>query len=298
MTKKKTLDTLVEDIYGKLSVLGEGKPLDLDEKTIDDFGESMKTILSEWSNPKPRDNGTLRMSNIGRPTRQLWYDLKSTGESTEVIPPSVFIKFLYGHLLEEVLLFLIKLSGHKVDNEQKEVTVSGVKGHMDCTIDGEVVDIKTASGFAFKKFKEGTLAEQDTFGYLPQLAGYEEAEGTNEGGFLAMNKESGEIALFRPSEFDKPNIKTKIKKVKDSLKLETPPELCYNPVPEGSSGNMKLPRECVYCRHKFECHKDSNEGKGLRVFKYSKGLTYLTKTPKPPKVLEVTNEWKKSTTAS
>ena len=56
---------------------------------------------------------------------------------------------------------------------------------MDCTIDGEVVDIKTASGFAFKKFKDGTLAEQDAFGYLPQLAGYEEAEGTKKGGLYS-----------------------------------------------------------------------------------------------------------------
>ena len=70
--------------------------------------------------------------------------------------------------------------------------------------------------------------------------------------------------------------------------VDTPPDLCYNPIPEGAAGNMKLPRGCVYCRHKFECHADSNNGKGLRVFKYSKGYTYLTQTVKTPKVLEVT----------
>ena len=67
---------------------------------------------------------------------------------------------------------------------------------MDCVIDGEVVDIKTASGFAFKKFRDGTLAEDDAFGYMAQLAGYEQAEGTKNGGFLALNKESGELAMF------------------------------------------------------------------------------------------------------
>ena len=45
---------------------------------------------------------------------------------------------------------------------EKEVKVKGVQGHMDCVIDGEVIDIKTASGFAFKKFKDGTLREDDT----------------------------------------------------------------------------------------------------------------------------------------
>ena len=284
---KKTIDTLVEDIYNKIGVLADGEHIDLDEDTIEQFGESMKEILYNWSHPEPRGKSTLRMSNIGKKERQLWFDMKSEG-TPERMPPSLFIKFLYGHLLEEIVLFLIKLSGHTVTSEQKEVTVSGIKGHMDCVIDGEVVDIKTASGFAFKKFKDGTLAENDIFGYMAQLAGYEAAEGTSNGGFLALNKESGELALYKPDNFDKPNIKKKIRDVKAAVKLDKPPNLCYNPIPDGKSGNMQLSRECVYCRHKFECHKDSNEGKGLRVFKYSNGLRYLTQVPKVPNVIEVT----------
>ena len=292
---KKTLDTLVEDIYNKIGVLADGEHIDLDPKTIDQFGESMKEILYKWSHPEPRGDATLRMSNIGRKSRQLWFDMKSEG-TPERMPPSLFIKFLYGHLLEEIVIFLIKLSGHTVTDEQKEIKVSGIKGHMDCVIDGEVVDIKTASGFAFKKFKDGTLAENDMFGYMAQLAGYEQAQGTDKGGFLALNKESGELALYRPDNFDKPNIKKKITSIKKAVKLATPPELCYSPVPDGKSGNMQLPRECTYCRHKFECHKDSNEGKGLRVFKYSNGYRYLTKSPKIPNVIEVTDAFNKSQT--
>ena len=292
--KTKTLDTLVQDIYNKIGVLGKGEHIDLDKDTIEQFGESMKEILYKWSHPEPRGNEKLRMSNIGRKSRQLWFDTRAEDTQSENIPAHVFIKFLYGHLLEEIVLFLIRLSGHTVTNEQKEVKVNGIKGHMDCVIDGEVVDIKTASSYAFKKFKDGTLAEQDTFGYLAQLAGYEAAEGTNNGGFLALNKESGELTLYRPDDFDKPNIKKRITDIKKLVKLETPPELCYNPIPEGKSGNMKLPRECTYCRHKFECHKDSNNGQGLRVFKYSDGLRYFTQVPSEPKVIEVTNEWTKS----
>jgi len=288
MAKNKKLDTLVEDIYDKLSVLSDGESLNIDDKTIDAFGESMKEVLSHWANPRPRDSGTLRMSNIGKPMRQLWYDMRSESKTTERIKPSVFIKFLYGHLLEEVLLLLVKIAGHKVTDEQKEVSVSGIKGHMDCVIDGEVVDIKTASSFAFKKFYNKTLAEDDIFGYLPQLAGYEAAMGTNKGGFLAMNKESGEIALYRPDSFDKPDIKNKIKTVKKLIKVDTPPDLCYNPVPDGAAGNMKIGKGCTWCRHKFECHSDANEGKGLRVFKYSNRFSYLTRVVKEPRVLEVT----------
>ena len=287
---KKKLDTLVEDIYEALSALGKGEPLDVSEEVLDNFGNAMKEALRQWSTPRERDKETLRMSNIGRPLRQLWYDLREEGENTQEIPPHTFIKFLYGHLLEEVVLFLVKLAGHKVTDEQKEVKVSGIYGHMDCKIDGEVIDIKTASSYAFRKFKNDTLKDDDTFGYLSQLSGYETAEKTKEGGFLVLNKESGELTLHRPSFFDKPNIKTKIKDVKKAIKLDKPPKLCYTPVPEGKSGNMKLPRGCFYCRHKNECHKDANDGKGLRVFKYSKGLMYLTKVEKEPNVLEITRQ--------
>jgi len=269
--KTKNLNTLVDDIYKKLSVLGKGKSLNLSEESIEQFGESMKEVLRHWSTPKPRATETLRMSNIGRPNRQLWFDMKTEQQAQE-IPPSTFIKFLYGHMLEEVVLLLVKLAGHTVSDEQKNVKIKGIEGHMDCVIDGEVIDVKTASGYAFKKFKDGTLAEDDTFGYMSQLAGYEAGHGTSNGGFLAMNKESGELALYIPEELDKPNIETKIDTVKKSLKKSAPPELCYKPIPDGSSGNMKLPRGCFFCRHKLECHKDSNNGKGLRVFKYSKGL--------------------------
>ncbi len=288
----KKLNTLVDDIYKKLSVLGKGKSLNLSEETIEQFGESMKEVLRHWSTPNPRSVETLRMSNIGRPNRQLWFDMKTEQQAQE-IPPATFIKFLYGHMLEEVVLLLVKLAGHTVSDEQKNVKIKGIEGHMDCVIDGEVIDVKTASGYAFKKFKDGTLAEDDTFGYMSQLAGYEAGHGTSNGGFLAMNKENGELALYIPEELDKPNIETKIDTVKKSLKKQTPPELCYLPIPDGTSGNMKLPRGCFFCRHKVECHKDSNNGKGLRVFKYAKGLTYLTQVVKEPKVDEITNEFKK-----
>ncbi len=179
------------------------------------------------------------------------------------------------------------MAGHTVTSEQKEISVDGIKGHMDCVIDGQVIDIKTASGYAFKKFKEGTLGEDDAFGYLGQLAGYEKANNTSDGGFLVLNKETGELTTFIPDDLDKPNITTKIKEVRNSFTVDSPPEFCYNPVPEGTSGNMKLARGCNWCPHKIECHKDANDGQGLRVFNYAKGPVYLTKIVKEPKVEEV-----------
>jgi hypothetical protein len=197
------------------------------------------------------------------------------------------MKFLYGHLLEQVVLMMVRVAGHNVEHEQLEVDVEGIKGHLDSVIDGQVVDVKTASQFAFRKFVNGTLADDDPFGYLAQLSGYEHALGTDEGGFLVMNKESGEITLHCPDEFDKPNIAVRVQEIRSALVLDTPPEKCYPEEPQGTSGNMKIGKGCTWCRYKQACHVDANDGTGLRTFKYAKSYTHLTKVVKEPNVDEV-----------
>lgn len=273
------LQYLVEDIYNVIDREEEIEP-----ELLEDFSGRIQDAILQWSQPKKQSKG-LRMSNIGRPARQLWYDSKNG--SAPKPNASTRIKFLYGHLLEEVLLLFVRMAKHEVTDEQKEVDVDGIKGHIDCKIDGEVVDIKTASNFAFKKFADGTLPQNDTFGYMAQLSGYEAAEGTSDGGFLAINKESGELALFRPGQLSKPNPHAKIKQLKEALDLDSPPDKCYTPIPEGKKGNEILPPTCVYCHYKNECWSDSNDGDGLRIFKYSNGLKYFTKVNSEPRVEEV-----------
>lgn len=282
----KSLQNIVEDIYENLKPLCNGESLDISEEEIDKFGEDMKNVLRHWARPTARDSSfKLRMSNIGKPSRQLWYDNKS--EKSSSLSPSTMIKFFYGHILEEVVLLLARLSGHDVTDEQKEVEINGVKGHIDCKIDGEVVDVKTASSFAFKKFRHGTLPDDDPFGYIAQISGYEQAEKSSHGGFLAINKETGELAFYEPDELNKIDTKKRIVSLKKILKSNSPPSKCYPDLPEGAKGNMKLNRGCSYCPHKFICHSDSNNGEGLRGFKYAKGITYFTKIVKEPNVEEI-----------
>jgi hypothetical protein len=287
MPKKKQLNTLVDDIYKVLDSLTEGNELNISDNMYKEFGKDMEDALRHWATPQTQTKENLRMSNIGKPERRLWFDAHTDSDTTEKLAPNVQIKFLYGHLLEVLILFFVKLSGHKLTNMQKEITVDGIKGHMDCMIDDEVVDVKTASGYAFKKFKEGTLSEDDAFGYLSQLAGYEHAEGTNKGGFLVMNKETGELCTYIPDDMEKPNIVSKIENVKEIIVKNEPPDFCYDPVPEGVSGNMKLARGCTWCPHKIECHKDSNDGKGLQAYQYAKGPIYFTNIVKEPKVEKI-----------
>ena len=55
----------------------------------------------------------------------------------------------------------------------------------------------------------------------------------------------------------------------------------------GKKGNMKLAKGCSWCKYKYDCYKDSNDGQGLRTFQYSKGLTYLTGVVVEPNVEEL-----------
>ncbi len=281
------LNTIVPDIYNMLEKLSDGEPLPITEEALDETMASMKEAIMHWATPRKRDTDfTVRMSNVGKPSRQMWFE-KRDPNGRGSVDGATQIKFLYGHVLEEIVLMLVRMAGHNVTDEQKEVKVNGIVGHMDCKINGEVVDVKSASKFAFNKFQNGTLAADDPFGYLGQLAGYEEAEGTDEGGFLVINKESGELCMYTPDDLDKPNINTKITTLLDELKLDKPPQLCYTPIPDGKKGNMKLPKGCSWCKYKHECHKDANDGEGLRTFKYSTGYTYLTQVVAEPKVDEV-----------
>lgn len=279
------LETLIDDIYSMLDRLNNQESIaDVIEPLADEFAANMRESLIQWATPQQK--GGLRMSNIGRKDRQLYFDIKSKDEPDRHTP-NTHIKFLYGHLLEQVALLLCKAAGHEVTDEQKEVDVDGIKGHMDSKIDGEVVDVKTASNFSFQKFQEGRLSDDDPFGYNVQLATYEHAEGTDAGGFLVLNKESGELCLHIPEDLDKPNVQHRIEQVKALEALDTPPDFCYPLVDQGKSGNKVISRMCNYCPHKMECYKDSNDGKGLRIFKYSDGLKYFAEVLKEPNVEEI-----------
>ena len=278
------INTVVKDVNKIFSQIGAGKPVELPEKKVDILLSNLKEALSQWSTPREKSVG-LRMSNVGRPNRQLWYDIKSN-KNQEDFSPAVIFRFLYGHVVEELLLFFVDLAGHKVEHQQAEVNVLGLKGHVDCLIDDVVIDVKSASDFSFRKFKDGKLSQDDPFGYLAQLAAYEHGFGKSGGGFLVANKSSGEICLYIPDELEVPNIESRLETVRTELKEDVPPrERCYPIIAKGKSGNMGLHNSCKWCRHKFQCNPD------LRVFKYSNTLEYLTEVEVLPSVEEITAEF-------
>ena len=280
----KEIKTLVQDIYDLMEKRNTPEGVDVDAE-IERFGESMKDLMKKEFKPSNYSGRKLRLSAIGKPDRQLWYSYN--GYTGEKLLPHNFIKFMYGHMIEEMLLFFTRMAGHTVEGEQKECTCEGVKGHMDARVDGRLIDVKSTSSYGFKKFKDGTLAEDDPFGYVAQLKAYAHSEGDDKYGWLAIDKQNGHLTYLEYDNATKHpkidySIADRVNHVKEMVKSEEPPERCYDPVEDGKSGNMKLPVGCSYCGYKKHCYPD------LRGFAYSTGVRFLTKVVNEPKVPEIT----------
>ena len=272
-----SINTLVSDIY---RLLEEGTEEDTYEACLM-FGQRLASLMYERLKPK-EEKRTLRMSNIGKPDRMLWYECNPYVKKEEFNGPTYF-KFLYGDVIEEVVLLLAEVSGHTVKDRQREVTVNGIVGHIDAVIDGVLVDVKSASPYSFKKFKDGTLKQDDPFAYITQLSGYLQGTKMDDGAYVAVDKQNGYITVMSLEDTDRVEINDRVEYIKEVVTAKDPPPRCFSPEPMGKSGNLKLPVGCSYCPFKLECWKDV----GLRKFIYSTGPVWMTHVEKEPEVLEV-----------
>jgi hypothetical protein len=279
--------TIPEDIY---RLLEDTTDHEVSEENVEWAGEVFKNLLRTRLKAREVKKGeeVLRFSSLGKQDRQLWYAANKP-ETAEKMHGKQLFKFLYGDVLEVLLLFLTKESGHEVTHLQHKVEVDGVHGSMDAVIDGVPTDCKSASPYSFQKFANGSFVFDDPFGYIPQLSGYANAiEKTERGGFLVAEKVDGSICFAEVDEYTlKGNPpEPKIAHQREVVNATTPPARCYDDVPEGKSGNRKLSIGCSYCPFKDTCWADANAGQGLRKFFYSRGPVWLTNVQREPKVNE------------
>lgn len=225
------------------------------------------------------------MSNVGKPLRQLYYDLN--GFEGDKPSGKTLVKFAYGDLCEALVIALAQAAGFKAERFQEEVIVEDVPGHIDLILEGVLVDVKSCSPYSFQKFKDGSIIHNDPFGYVGQLSGYKNAINLP-AAWIAINKIDGEICVLElPDEISQRfNVQAKIKLIKETIAGPNEPERCYQDEPEGKSGNRKISVSCSYCSHKIRCWRDSNNGQGLRVFQYSTGPKWLSVVEREPKVEE------------
>lgn len=284
----KKISTLVEDINSVIE--GNGG---WDETVHKFFTESVSsTVWRRLGNEREEREPTLRLSGMGTScTRKLWYSINKPDDN-EVFRASTLLKFLYGDLLEDLILSLAIAAGHDVAGMQDTLEVAGIKGHRDAVIDGITVDVKSASPYSFIKFKTGGLRDDDPFGYISQLSSYVYAGRTQTevdshpslGAFLVVNKVSGELCLDMYDLGHEINTKEEeFEAIKAAVNNpEVVPDRGFSSIPDGKSGNMKLDTQCSYCAFKDMCWP------GLRTFLYSGKPRFLTEVVREPKVDEIT----------
>ena len=244
---------------------------------------------------KPRKPKTIWASDIGKSCiRQLWYEINTPEDKAPLPGPTTF-KFLYGNVIEELVLYLLREAGCKVEREQERVELLykdwTVSGKIDAMVDGVLVDVKSASSFAFAKYKnEGVTPQNDSFGYLWQLGFYRQSiqwpAELGLAGFLFIDKSMGHIAEVYPNYLPSTaDINNKLARITYELEAADsaliPPVRGHDHVPEGKAGNMKLGTVCSYCAFKDKCWP------GVRTFLYSNGPVFLTEVVKVPNVAEV-----------
>lgn len=283
----KKIDDLVQDIY---ALFGSGhKP---DPEGVEELGKAITGHIAQAFAVR-ENKKELRGSVMGeRCARKLWYQANSTQDPEEIAPHTAF-KFLYGHIIDELMPFLAKEAGHDVKKRQHEVVVEGVKGHVDAIIDGVLVDVKSANSRGMDKFRNHALESDDPFGYLGQLDFYlgalqddPDLKEKDKFAFLAVDKELGHLVLDTYSQKSYPGafgefIKGVVRKLKDVVSSATLPPRAYEDTAVGASGNRGLCLECRYCIRKQECWP------GLRKFIYANGPVWLTRVINTPAVIEV-----------
>ena len=273
----KSIHTLISDID---TLILSGSEC-LDEDMIEAFGKRMASLLSKRLTEKRDRPFTLRISSLGKSASQMWYEKRGYTKDRE-LDATTLLKFLYGDIVEELMLTLAELAGHKVTDRQKEVEIKGIVGHIDALIDGEVVDVKSASSFSYDRFENGTLKDDDAFGYYMQIAGYAKALGHDKGHFLAMDKQMANTCLLTVPERDMPDVVARIDYLKARLAEDEPIE-CNCTKKVEPNGNEYLTAQCSYNPYKHHAHPN------MRTFLYSTGPRYFTKVVKEPNVAEIIN---------
>jgi len=269
------IDTLVKDIYATV----EGA------KAPSLSGREFTTSYQKWWDEKwTRKPKHLSFSEVGSSClRKLWYDV-NTPEHKEAIDGNLRIKFLYGDMLESLVLALCKTASHTVELEQERVVYSvgngwTISGRLDAVIDGVVVDVKSTTKMGINKFEGGLV--DDPFGYKHQLSGYAVALEKEEAGFLTIQKELGHIAYF-PITVDKGHFHEQAIASIEAVELKENTLSRLSPVPQSAtSKNMKLCTTCSYCGYKKVCWPEA------RTFLYSSGPVSLVSVVDLPRVTEL-----------
>lgn len=232
----------------------------MSQENIEQVATDIKDALNRQFNTKREDKFRLRMSNIGRPSCQLWFE-KNKPETALPKPTTFVMNMMIGDIVEAVFKAVLREANVKfedTDNVTLELDEdTKISGSYDLVMNDSVDDIKSASDWSYKyKFDSyESLHSGDSFGYVGQLAGYAKALGKKAGGWWVLNKANGLFKYVRAHiDMDK-----ELDKIKKNIKATESKELvrCFEPEPETfrgkETGNVVLNKNCTFCSYRNAC---------------------------------------------
>lgn len=241
--------------------------VDISSTIVNEFGEACKQAFKKQFTDTRENKFRIRMSSIGRPLCQL--QMEKSGAEAEPMPYNAKMRNLFGDLIEASAVAIMKAAGIRIEDLQKEVKLKlgkqTIKGTYDVKIQNKIWDIKSASPYSFDhKFGEDggfdAILKQDTFGYVSQGYLYSNAEKTDFGGWIAINKSTGEWSIaetpLSDSKYSKDAIELAQKNM-EALESNVPFKRLFKDEEEffnkKATGNRTLGLECRFCAYKKPC---------------------------------------------
>ena len=240
----------------------------LSDENINTICQDVKDSLHrQFGSGSSRKKFNLRMSNIGRPTCQLWFDKNKSDEGLPK-PNNFVMNMMLGDIVEAVFKGLLRQADVAYE-EPKKVSAkfndgTTVEGTYDIVMDDAVDDIKSASDWSYRNKFESfeTLASGDAFGYVGQLAGYAYALNKKAGGWWVINKANGQFKYVPATNMD---LTKEVDKLSTNIGIVNKNKFkrCFEPVTETfrgkPTGNKILGTTCSFCSYKHKCWSNLQE---------------------------------------
>lgn len=247
-----------------LDALSNGEGVRVKDEWIVEAGKHFEEALRRHLTEGKREWKGLRMSNLGKPLCQLQQE--QMGTEAGRMPYNHIIRMSIGDAVEAIMNVVVKASGVNVTGGKERVKLqvneTKIPGEDDIHIDEEVWDIKSSSTWGFQhKWLEGWegIYHTDTFGYVDQLYGYAKAQNKRMGGWLVIDKSSGEFKVVKatPTPEQLEAIEARINNTEAAIREKRPFVKCFKEEDEyfrkKPTGNKLIPKVCGFCSYMHKC---------------------------------------------
>lgn len=267
-------------IVDRINEFLSSKNQTVDEAIVNDVALLCKVAFLKQFLRREDKAPTLRLSSIGKCTRQQAYTVLGYEQKGKKIDSRARMVFFMGDLAEIAIIQLARAAGCDIANfgqDQAVVEIDGVSGHPDGILKAEknyLVEAKSMSSFSFKEFERGVL----DVGYLWQINAYMHALGLDQAIVVGLNKDAGVLHEMVISK-DKAivdEILTRISRLKNATK-DNLPDRDYKSNEKGF-----FPWQCLYCAFHETCLPNAEKVVIKNAYRLKERKEIPDETPKTP----------------